>query len=214
MDIKDNKKLSKGANEVKNSADYVICNDGTIESLEKSVYNIVSDIRRKKEMRSRVGGLIIKDGKLLLMHRIKVKDGIKNEYYVVPGGGIESNETLSETTIRELKEEIGIDVEIIQEEPIYEYQTEKENQYFLLAEHINEDIGTGKGPEFTDASYANRGVYSAELVPIVDIIGGKINMVPESVKEQFINDIKELNMDDLETIQTSDLVKKENIKKS
>lgn len=213
VDKKDATKISEGAEKIKNDADYVICNEGTIETLEQSVYNIIDEIRRKKKMRSRAGGLVIKDGKLLLMHRIKVKDGVTNEYYVVPGGGIENNETLSETTIRELKEEIGIDVDVIQEEPIYTYQTEKENQYFLLSEYVGGDIGTGKGPEFTDASYVNRGVYSVELVPIEEIITGKINMVPENIKEQFIKDIKELNINDIRSIQSSDFLKKENIKK-
>ena len=48
-----------------------------------------------------------------LMHR---KDVIKNpdrqEYYVFPGGGREGEETYEEGTLREIKEEFGIEVKI------------------------------------------------------------------------------------------------------
>lgn len=40
-------------------------------------------------MKTRAAGIIIKDGKILLMRR--VKDG--REYFVFPGGSIEKNET-------------------------------------------------------------------------------------------------------------------------
>ena len=39
--------------------------------------------------------IIIEDGKLLTMFRRKTKkDGSVKEYYVIPGGGLEENETL------------------------------------------------------------------------------------------------------------------------
>ena len=43
-------------------------------------------------MRNRAGGLLIKNGKILLIHRIKNINGERKEYYVVPGGGIEETE--------------------------------------------------------------------------------------------------------------------------
>ena len=58
--------------------------------------------------------IIIEDNKVLLIFRKKVKDGITKEYYVVPGGGQEENETLEETAIRELKEELNVDIEILE----------------------------------------------------------------------------------------------------
>ncbi len=57
--------------------------------------------------------IIITDESLLTMFRRKVKDGVVKEYYVIPGGGLEKGETLEENVIRELKEEFGIDVEIL-----------------------------------------------------------------------------------------------------
>ena len=57
-------------------------------------------------MRSRAGAVIIKDGKILLMHRFKNGE----EYFVFSGGGIKEGETPEMTAIRELKEEMNIDI--------------------------------------------------------------------------------------------------------
>jgi len=54
----------------------------------------------------RSAGIIINDGAILLMHR--VRDG--KEFYAFPGGGIEQGEEPSETVVREVKEETGLDV--------------------------------------------------------------------------------------------------------
>ena len=65
----------------------------------------------KKRVSSR--GIIIEDEKVYLMFRRKRNnDGTFKEYYVIPGGGIEENETLEENLIREMKEEFSIDVKI------------------------------------------------------------------------------------------------------
>lgn len=57
--------------------------------------------------------IIIDNGVLFTMFRRKIKDGKVREYYVIPGGGLEENETLEENVIRELKEEFNVDIEIL-----------------------------------------------------------------------------------------------------
>ena len=58
-------------------------------------------------------GIIIEDNCVYVMFRRKIKDdGTVREYYVIPGGGIEGNETLEENVIREMREEFSIDVKI------------------------------------------------------------------------------------------------------
>ena len=155
------------------------------------------------KMRNRAGGMLIEDGKILLMHRIKNVDGETREYYVVPGGGIEEGETLEEATKRELKEEMGIDVELLSEEPLLSLPEEKGTQYFNLIKRIGGEIGTGKGPEFSDPGYANRGFYGPEMVAIKDIIDGKIKMVPDTIREDFVNIVSSL---DVENLNSKDLI--------
>lgn len=58
-------------------------------------------------IRNSAKALIIKDGKMLA---IKIKD--KNEeWYIMPGGGQESEETLAKAVCREVAEELGLQVE-------------------------------------------------------------------------------------------------------
>ena len=148
-------------------------------------------------MRNRAGGILIENGKLLLMHRIKTVDGKTREYYVVPGGGIEEGETLEEATKRELKEEIGIDVELLSDTPLLSLKEDRGTQYFTLVKRIKGEIGTGTGPEFTDESYADKGFYSVEMIDVKAIINGTINMVPEEIKEEFIDIVKRYDIDNL-----------------
>ena len=137
-------------------------------------------------MRNRAGGILIEDGKILLMHRIKEEDGKVKEYYVVPGGGIEGEEDVETATKRELVEEMGIGVELLKDEPLFTLEDEKGNQYFSLVKKVSGEIGTGTGPEFNDQSYKDHGYYGVELVNLQDIIDGKVNMVPEKINANTI----------------------------
>ena len=57
--------------------------------------------------------IVFEDDNVILLFRHKIVDGIIKEYYAIPGGGVEENETLEEAAIRELKEELSIEIEII-----------------------------------------------------------------------------------------------------
>ena len=64
-------------------------------------------------MRISSRGIIIQNGKVLTMFRRKIKDGNTKEYYVIPGGGLEDGETLEQNVVRELKEEMNVDIKIL-----------------------------------------------------------------------------------------------------
>ena len=59
-------------------------------------------------IRNAAKAFIIKDGKMLA---IKIKDG-NEEWYIMPGGGQETEEVLPQTVQREVLEEMGILVEV------------------------------------------------------------------------------------------------------
>lgn len=140
--------------------------------------------------RIRLAGIIPMEDGFALMHR---KDVLKNpnmrEYYVFPGGGQEENETFEEGTLREIKEEFGIDVKIVKK--MYEEESELFNQrtIYYLCEYISGEFGTGTGPEFSNnPEYIESGKYIPEIVKREDI--EKIPLVPPEIKERFVNDIK------------------------
>ncbi|HCL01504.1 MAG TPA: DNA mismatch repair protein MutT [Lachnoclostridium phytofermentans] len=60
----------------------------------------------ERMIRNSAKALIIKDGKMLA---IKIKDE-NEEWYIMPGGGQETEELLSKAVCREVAEELGINV--------------------------------------------------------------------------------------------------------
>ena len=56
--------------------------------------------------RIRASAIITKDGNIALIHRLNHHQ----EYWVLPGGGIERGETPQQAVTREVKEETGLDV--------------------------------------------------------------------------------------------------------
>lgn len=140
--------------------------------------------------RIRVAGIVpINDG-FAFMHRadvIKRKDF--QNYYTFPGGGLEEGETLEEGTIREIKEEFGINVKIIRK--LYEMNSEKfdQKEYFFLCEYIDGEFGTGTGPEFSnDPKYKDSGKYIPEIVKREEV--KNLLLLPQEIKEDFVKDIE------------------------
>ena len=140
--------------------------------------------------RTRVAGIIFMNGGVALMHRVGVlKRKDIQEYYTFPGGGLEEGETLEEGTIREIKEEFGIDVEVVKK--LYELKSVKFNQkeYFFLCEYIGGEFGTGEGPEFSNnPKYIDSGKYLPEIIKKEDV--KNIPLLPPEIKEKFVNDIE------------------------
>ena len=140
--------------------------------------------------RIRVAGIVpINDG-FAFMHRadvIKRKDF--QNYYTFPGGGLEKGETLEEGTIREIKEEFGINVKIIRK--LYEMNSEKfdQKEYFFLCEYIDGEFGTGTGPEFSnDPKYKDSGKYIPEIVKREEV--KNLLLLLQEIKDDFVKDIE------------------------
>ena len=66
-------------------------------------------IKKIGVVRIRASGLVFKDKKLIIVEH--KKKGF-NPYYVLPGGGIEHGESPEQALVREIKEEINLDVKI------------------------------------------------------------------------------------------------------
>lgn len=121
--------------------------------------------------------IIFLEGKILLIHR--KRDG--KEYWVTPGGGVEEGETLEEAVKREVREEIGIDVEVGREvlrvtNHVYDEDNE---QHFFACTYVSGEIGSG-----TDEKMMNRDPLDAsEIVSVASEEILEMNVVPVELKE-------------------------------
>lgn len=144
--------------------------------------------------RTRVAGIIFIDEGIALMHRVGViKRKDIQEYYTFPGGGLEEGEILEEGTIREIKEEFGIDVKVVKK--LYELESKRFNQkeYFFLCEYVSGKFGTGQGPEFSNnPKYIDSGKYLPEIIKKEEI--KNIPLLPPEIKDKLIMDLEKGNL--------------------
>jgi ADP-ribose pyrophosphatase YjhB (NUDIX family) len=120
-------------------------------------------------MRNRAAALIIKNGTLLLIRRQKPGQ----DYYILPGGGVELDESFEDACIREVKEETGLDVLGIQRVHTYNYRGSEE-VYFLT--RVPTDDPVLGGSEATRQSPANQ--YSFEWVSPEQLEGKNLQPPP------------------------------------
>lgn len=131
------------------------------------------------------GAAIIPYGNsIILMRRERGYGKNKQIYYTIPGGGREVGEKIDETTIREMKEELGIDVEII--ELLYKLDTVRRMQYIFLGKYVSGKLGTGEGEEFQNLDYNKYGKYIPEVVTLEKL--KKIKVVPLNLKRELIRE--------------------------
>lgn len=127
---------------------------------------------------------------LAVIHRIrpdKQSPDTKRDYYVIPGGGVETGETIFATVVREIKEELGI--EVAPDRLLYTQETKDAVHNYIVCSFVCGAFGKGKGPEFTDRRIKERGQYIPELIPLDKI--QNINLVPLELKLTLAGDLLE-----------------------
>jgi 8-oxo-dGTP pyrophosphatase MutT (NUDIX family) len=86
-------------------------------------------------MRNRAAAIILRNGELLLIHRQKPG----RDYYILPGGGVDLDESFEEACVREVKEETGLDVLGVQMVYRYFYRGSEE-VYFVTRVSAGEPV--------------------------------------------------------------------------
>ena len=119
---------------------------------------------------------------MLLMHRWK--NG--NEYYAIPGGGVEDGETLEEATLREIKEETNFDAKLNKKilEKFVDYDG-KIHHFYLITDFTGE-LKLG-GPEAEFNCDANK--YILEWHKLDEL--KNLTIVPQSLKYDILGKLKE-----------------------
>lgn len=132
----------------------------------------------------RVRALIICGNKLLAMH------DERSPYYYLPGGKVEINETAEEAVLREIKEELEIDAEVIR--PVYlaqNFYTDDldEKKYHEIALYYLLDVSKTELPTRGDKFVIHEGKHTLTFEWLnIDSLEGKY-LYPVFIKEGVKN---------------------------
>lgn len=122
----------------------------------------------------RCRGLIVNEGKLLV-----AKHKEEHNYYALLGGHLDNGENPLECIIREIKEELG--VEIVNPELKYVYRWVD----YQGVENLEFIFKILNGEDFVDLSNNERS-HSFEIVELRWISKGEdVNLLPKEIKEEF-----------------------------
>lgn len=115
-------------------------------------------------------------GNICLMHRIKRGD----EYWVAPGGQLEIGETALQAVVREVMEEVGSSLEIVQAEPVFMFEGPEHLQYYFSC--IETSRITPTGPEHQN--YDAENIYNVRFLSVESLADLEIR--PAEIKAEFI----------------------------
>jgi 8-oxo-dGTP diphosphatase len=133
-------------------------------------------------MRTRATSVIIKDGKLLMIHRLNNGE----EYWVLPGGGVEEGEEIKKAVLRELEEETSIIAELKDE--LLEFTDSRGDKHFLfLCEYVSGEPKLHADSEEANNRDANQS-YSPEWVEISRL--PELTIYPTEEKDFLIQHLK------------------------
>lgn len=131
-------------------------------------------------MRHRVVGIVKKENNILLMRRLK--NG--QEYYVFPGGGVEDGESYEEALKREMKEELGIDIN--NPKLFFDFKNQFQDELYYLVESFNGSFELG-GPEKKRMDNQNK--YFLEWVELANI-KKMTNLYPKEATKRLFEFLK------------------------
>jgi mutator protein MutT len=143
----------------------------------------VLDDKIKSMNRNRSAGIVAKDGKVLVMHRVNKGD----EYWVFPGGGVEAGETPEQAAVREIAEETSIIVTPGRFVYHITWDTGEEN-FFYLCDYVSGEVHLPMDSEEHQQAKAGDQVYEPMWIDIDRL--SSLRLYQLEVRDLFLNDYK------------------------
>ena len=124
-------------------------------------------------MRTRSAAILIQNDSLALIERHR--DGL--HYFSFPGGGVDAGETPEQAVVREVREELGVDVRVLRLAAKVWFRGNP--QFFFLVEQVGGEFGTGTGDEYASDHDPARGSYEPVLLSLADVTAN--NILPQPI---------------------------------
>lgn len=132
-------------------------------------------------MRQAVRAIVVKDDKLLVMHRNK----FGQEYYTLPGGGIDPGETGEQSLTRELAEETSVTVQNPRLVFVEEAGDPFGTQYIYLCEYTGGEPELSQLSEEYKISALGQNLYEPKWVEIAKL--DELPFLSEHLKDAIVN---------------------------
>ena len=129
--------------------------------------------------------IIFENDKLLVFYRRKIREGKEITYYAIPGGHVENDESFEETVLRELKEEMNVDIKILGY--LGKLNVDNREEHYYHCEIVSGEIQFG-GEELDRNSYDN--YYEIRWLPIDELDDSgirSIDLVKRAVNLEYEN---------------------------
>jgi len=128
-----------------------------------------------------VASVILKKGNKILLIKEVLEDS--KEHWIFPGGGVDFGETIIDAAKREIKEEIGLDIEIKDflgfKEAIYTKYNYHTVIFFFVAEPLNDKIL--KSGKILDVKY-----FTNEEIKNINLVDSAKWAIEEMYKKGFL----------------------------
>lgn len=132
-------------------------------------------------MKGRAAAILIEDGQVAMIERRR--EG--RLYYVFPGGHVKTGEGLEAAVIREVKEELGLDVRVIR---LVAHSTYMDRPHFYyLVEKTGGVFGSGTGKELARPAGSERGSVTPVWLPIDRF--NHVLVFPEQMAQMVIQSV-------------------------
>ena len=110
----------------------------------------------------RVTGILVEENNILLLEQ----DVTESRRWSLPGGSLEPGETIEQCLVREMKEETGLDISIV--DLLYICDRLQEDNHVVhmtfLIKKMGGKLGTGDGAEFTTGK-----IKSVKMIPLYEL---------------------------------------------
>ena len=131
----------------------------------------------------RAGVVVVEDGAMAFVKR--VRDG--RTYFAVPGGGVQHGESFEDAAVREAREELGFEVELL--ELVWEEERNGQPHRYFRARRVGGDFGLRATAEdsFSAAEWravhgdAERGTSEPVWLSLDDL--DDIDVVPRGIRD-------------------------------
>jgi 8-oxo-dGTP pyrophosphatase MutT (NUDIX family) len=124
-------------------------------------------------MRVRSAAVLIQNNSLALIERHRGG----RHYFSFPGGGVDGDETPEQAVIREVKEELGMDVLVLRQ--VAEVWFRGNPQFFFLVEQVGGEFGTGTGEEYASDRDTAHGSFEPVWMSLAEVPAR--NVLPQQV---------------------------------